>query len=350
MAVTKMCRSCGQTLPSTSFTKNSANPDGLAGRCRTCISNARVARSMYATQDPRVGAVPVFEIPTPEPEPEVIPEIRYRYIPPAGLLELFESNQAMVAAGQYPEDMFFVGQSGTGKTEGAQFLAEAAGLDFVKVDAAAMTDAESWFGTREVVAKEGVSVTEYRPSNFVLGIQRRCLLLIDEANRIKAEHLNILLPLKDGTRQVTNPLTGDVIKRHPECYIILSGNRGLRYVGTYAIEPALLTRVLTIPFAYLPPDVEAQLVQERWGVVQAVAATLVRFANEVRSRSEQDEEISPVSTREILRAAKLIKYGTDADLAVQSTIIWAASDEGGSESVQTRLRQIWIGLRPLLEQ
>lgn len=338
---TKDCRRCTLSKSVSDYTSNASNPDGLSNWCRDCTREAREARKAQAPKARKGKAQ--------KPQAALMMRNGQRYIAPPGLLDLFAAIQSAAADGTPPEDVLFVGPSGSGKTEGARYLAEVAGLAFTKVDASAMTDPESWFGTREVVAEHGVSVTKYHPSSFVEAVQRRGLVLIDEANRIRPQDCNVLLPLMDGTRQVTNPLTGEVVQRHPECYIILSGNRGLQFVGTYSIEPALLTRVLTVPFGYLDAANETALTVERTGCSLNVAEVLVRFANEVRARAANDEDFSPVSTREVLRAARLIRHGASADTAVNATMIWQASDEGGSESSQTKLRQIWIGIRPLLE-
>jgi MoxR-like ATPase len=268
------------------------------------------------------------------------------YIASRELLQVWEAVVKTGEGGQHPLVLMFLGPSGCGKTVGAEYLADLAGMTFTKVDAAAMTDPEAWFGTREVVSRDGVSVTTYRPSTFVQAIGKPGVVLIDEVNRVRDEHRNILLPLLDGTHQVTNPLTGEVVRKDPGCYIIMSGNRGLQFTGTYAVDPALMTRSIVLEFDYLGADDETKVAIKRTGADPEVAALFVRFGQETRMRAKINPDISPVSTREVLAAAELAAKGLPLDLAAQVAIINGASDEGGAESIRQQLAAIWGGIRP----
>jgi MoxR-like ATPase len=268
------------------------------------------------------------------------------------LLQVWETVLATRDEAGHSPMMYFVGPSGSGKTHAASYLAEVAGMPFTKIDCPSMTDAESWFGTREVIAKDGVPVTEYRPSGFIEAIQRPGVTLLDEFNRATDAVRGILLALFDGTHQVTNPLTGETVHKHPECVVILSGNVGLQFTGTYAVDPAFTTRSLTIPFSYLGAEDEQRVVIERiksQGLEPDadVAKLFVRFANETRQRAgTTDPDMNPVSTREVILAASLAANGLPVDLAASVAIINSASDEGGQSGVKDRLVQIWTGIRP----
>lgn len=263
------------------------------------------------------------------------------------LVQLWHAVTTTAAGGGRPATLLFLGPSGSGKTAGAQYLASLVGLPFTKVDAASMTDAMDWFGTREVVEQDGASVTVYNPSAFVTALQSPGVVLIDEVNRIRDEHRNIILPLTDGTGRVTNPLTGEVVVKHEKCFIIMSGNRGLQFTGTFAMDPALLTRAYVVDFDYAVPADETAIVTEATGVEDEVAAVLVRFANETRTRAKDpNAEMFPVSTREVLSAAELVAGGLALDLAVRFACI-NSSDEG---TTRLALEQIWTGVRKLAGQ
>jgi MoxR-like ATPase len=240
----------------------------------------------------------------------------------------------------------FIGPSGSGKTEAARKLAALSALDFVKVDAPSMTDPEAWFGTREVVVENGAPTTVVHDSAFVGALQRRGVLLIDEVNRVTDSVRQILLAIFDDTRAVTNPLTGQPVVRHPECFVVMTGNVGLSFTGTYAIDPAFLTRSLTSTFDYLAPVEETDLAQSRTGCDKATADLFVRFAAEARARARQTDEFPPISTREVLRACELVAVGLDVNTAAFQTIINSASPEGGAESVRAQMEMIWTGIRP----
>ena len=268
----------------------------------------------------------------------------HEYIPMPELAKLW--HVVVTGAKTRPAtNLMFLGPSGSGKTDGARYLAALVGLPFTKVDSASMTDPEAWFGTREIVVQDGVAVTEYRPSEFVQALGKPGVMLIDEINRVRDEHRNVLLPLLDATRAVTNPLTGDVVARHPQCFVIMAGNVGLHFTGTNAIDPAFMTRALTVEFEYIDATNETRIVQDASGCSVDDATVFVRFAGETRVKALIDPEFLPISTRELIEAGRLVKDGLSRDLAVQFVVLNGASSEGGSSSIRQEFQNIWNGVR-----
>lgn len=271
----------------------------------------------------------------------------HEYVPMPDLAALWHS--VVIGAQKRPaENLMFVGPSGSGKTDGARYLAALVGLPFTKVDAASMTDPESWFGTRELVVQDGVAVTEYRPSAMVEAIQKPGVLLVDEVSRVRDEHRNVWLPLLDGTRAVMNPLTGEVLQRHPQCFVIMAGNVGLNFTGTNAIDPAFWTRCLTVEFDYIDAANETRIVVDASGCDEESAAVFVRFAGETRAKAAIDPEFAPISTREVIAMGQRVSDGLSRDLAVKFVVLNAASGEGGSASVRQELQTIWNGVRTVI--
>lgn len=348
------CRTCANIKDDSAFTRDGS---GLSNQCRDCQRVERQARKARKLGLPTpigrpVGVNPIVAA-IAATAPAAAPAAKAArstaesdYVPPKDLVATWAAVQLSAAEGEPADNLLFTGPSGSGKTEAARYLARLSGLDFVKVDAPAMTDPEAWFGTREVVVEDGAPKTVYHPSVFVEALGRRCALLIDEANRTSDAIRNILLALLDDTRQVTNPITGETVVRHPECFIILTGNVGLNFTGTYAIDPAFYTRALTTKFDYLPAAEENRLAVSRTGCTQEQAGLFVRFANETRGRARNDEEFPPISTREVLKACRLVAQGLDTNTAAHQVIINAAATDGGAESVAAQLDMIWNGIRP----
>lgn len=271
----------------------------------------------------------------------------HEYVPMPDLAALWHA--VVTGAKTRPAaNLLFIGPSGSGKTDGARYLAALVGLPFTKVDAASMTDPEAWFGTREIVVQDGVAVTNYRPSAFVEAIQKPGLTLIDEVTRVRDEHRNVLLPLIDATRSVMNPLTGEVIYRHPQNFIVMAGNVGLHFTGTNAIDPAFMTRALTVEFDYIDAETETRIVREASGCDVDSATVFVRFANETRAKAKIDDQFIPISTRECIEAGRLVADGLTRDLAVKFVVLNAASGEGGSSSIRQELQSIWNGVRAIV--
>jgi MoxR-like ATPase len=255
-------------------------------------------------------------------------------------------NAAIVGATKRPAGNFlFVGPSGSGKTDGAESLALESGLEFTKCDAASMTDPEAWFGTREIVVQDGVAVTDYRPSAFIESIQKPGVTFIDEINRCRDEGRQILLPVLDYTRAVMNPLTGEIVHRHPQNYIVMAGNVGLAFTGTSAIDPAFWTRATTVEFEYIDEASERHIVESAAGCDAETAYVLVRFAVDSRQRAAADDEFPAISTREIISAGQRVADGLSRDLAVKFDILNHVSSEGGTASIRNELESIWTGVR-----
>lgn len=271
----------------------------------------------------------------------------HEYVPMPDLAALWHAVVAGAQAGDPAANLMFIGPSGSGKTDGARYLAALVGLPFTKVDAASMTDPEAWFGTRELVVQDGVAVTEYRPSTMVEAIQQPGVLLVDEISRVRDEHRNVWLPLLDATRAVMNPLTGEILRRHPMCFVIMAGNVGVNFTGTNAIDPAFWTRALTVEFDYIDVATEEKIVVDASECDAESAHVFVRFATETRAKAVNDPEFAPISTREVIEMGRLVKRGLSRDLAVKFVVLNAASGEGGSASIRTELQSIWNGVRAI---
>lgn len=269
----------------------------------------------------------------------------HEYIVNPELGALWNCELAGMAQGDPGGAFLFFGPAGSGKTDGAEALAAMTGLEFTAVDAASMTDPEAWFGTREIVVQDGVAVTDYRPSVFAESIQKPGVTYIDEITRCRPEGINILIPVLDHTRKVTNPLTGEIIHRHPQNIIIMGGNVGVNFVGTNAVDPAFWTRATKVEFNYLPEDEEKKVLMDATGVDIDTAYVLVRFANDTRQKAQNDDEFTAISTRELLTTAKRVARGLDRDLAVKFEILMGTSNEGGNASLRNELNNIWNGVR-----
>ena len=326
-------------------------------RCRDCDREYRRSR-----REARAGVAPVarrnavkaneadirslrFASPEGDEETEV-KETSHEYIPNPELVALWKAvvNNA-INNGAPPANIVFFGPSGSGKTRGAEYLADLVNLPFLKVDAASMTDPESWFGTREIITQDGVPVTKYVPSALVEHIAKPGVTFIDEVTRVDDQHRNVLLPLTDGTGRVTNPLNGEQVVRHPHNFIIMAGNRGLQFTGTSAVDPAFTTRALTVEFDYIDEAAERKVVIEETGCDDTTATVFTKFAVESRNKARNDPDFPPISTREVIMACRLAAGGMNRDLAAKFAIINAASPEGGSASIRQELQNIWNGVR-----
>jgi MoxR-like ATPase len=261
------------------------------------------------------------------------------YIMPPGLQAFWDASLKKPLGA----NLMFVGPQGSGKTEGAHVLSAGSNMEVYKWDCASVTDPTGWFGTREIVVEDGVAVTYYSPSTFITNIERECTIILDEINRIRDEVRQVLLPLLDGSRAVTNPLNGKVVKRHDRNVIVMTGNVGLQFTGTSAIDPAFTSRAAIFKFNYPELNNEVNILRDRTGIGMREAMMLCNAANEVREKARVDLDWPTVSTRELIEVATYMQNGLDMSVALDVCLINAASDEGGSASIASQMRIIIAG-------
>jgi MoxR-like ATPase len=320
-----------------------------------------VSPAVTLTDEELVEEATAFVAETVDPDDEELEQVTendlsnaHRYRPNPDMLDQWTASERAVAAGHLPKTFLFVGPAGSGKTDGAAYLAAMSGLDYLKVDAASITDAEGWFGMRDAVSdpNTGASVTVYTPSDFVLHVQQPGCTYVDEITRTK--HRNVLLPIVDGTRRVLNPLTGKVLQIHPQHRFIFGGNFGLAFAETFAVDIALLTRTLIIDFDYLKPEDESEVLAEATGIPKHQADALARFAADWRAKAKLmakngNADLDPVATRQLINAASQIAFGADIDMTAQAAFFRIISDEGDTMSLRQQVLGLWTGIRPLFD-
>lgn len=309
-------------------------------------------------QQPTAGNVPpAIGIGLPEPDPEPAPEpaplaptpdpgiVPYRYQPSALLRATADALRRILASGRTADlpNVLLRGPSGTGKSTGAEWLAAELALPYCKVDAASVVEPTDWYGTRELVADAaGGTRTIVQSSAFVGAIQRRGLLFIDEINRTAASrNLNPLLGLLDTTHSVTDPLTGQPLRRHPECLIVMAANIGFGYIATEALDPALTSRAIHVPFATPDRPAEYTIVRSVSQCDHTTADRLTRFAEDARDRATNpDAGLPAISTRDLIKAATLTAHGMSLADAFQLAVL-QANDNDGPDSPGARLALLW---------
>jgi MoxR-like ATPase len=117
------------------------------------------------------------------------------------------------------------------------------------------------------------------------------VLFIDEANRMPARVLNVLLGvISRGAVVLTEHGSEEVLASDDFC-VVMASNLGKGYhVESY--DAALISRFPTVlEFHYLPAREEEQLLRERTGVDKEAAKIMVKVANETR-RLKRSHELS----------------------------------------------------------
>lgn len=250
-----------------------------------------------------------------------------------------------------PEVVAMIGPSGAGKTHAVHALAAAEGLDVVKFDASGVVEPGDWFGT---VTLDG-NGTRFVPSDLLLAITApgARVLLIDEVNRANLRALNAMLPLLDGSGTVTIPQSGKRERVNRQVQVVVTANIGSAFLGTEPLDEAVRTRVGTwIEVDHLTEDEERRLLLDRVeGLSEWDAGNLARLGAVVRASATNGQH-PPVSTRQLLSAARKMAVGGDPRLAVEAAVLDGYLSEGGSSSERAKVRThvagiTWVEPKPV---
>ena len=235
-------------------------------------------------------------------------------------------------------NILVTGPSGCGKTEIAKFLS----TNPTVINCAAMTTAAQWGGERSLVEQNGVVVTTFTPSRFVMALERSGEIILDEFNRVPDAIRNLLLALMDGQRTFENPITHQLHFRHDECMIIMTANIGYEYSGTMAIDPAFISRSRRVTMDYPSQAEEVRIVQSRHPIDAATLSTLIRFANNIRSKKAEHPTFPNVGTRDILDIAEAISLGAPLEMAMALSVMANVDTTGGVSSTYAEIQSIWV--------
>jgi hypothetical protein len=266
------------------------------------------------------------------------------FVPDPTLASLAPVWIAQAAAGQRVV-VGLVGPAGYGKSSAARWIADTAGLPFVKVDASTNIEASDWWGSVGLAGGD----SSFKDGRLAEAVAAPGVVLIDEANRCHPTVSNGLLSALDDQREVDVPGRPEPIRIAPGVLFVLSLNIGSEYTGTEAMDAALASRVTGWGMLGAPADadVEVGIVVSRFpDIDEDEAGDLVRFCRLVRetaaSRPEWEVGEAGVSTRAVLAAAGAVAVGAPVRLAVESSIVlsYSSATFGDRPSPRDRVRRL----------
>ena len=221
------------------------------------------------------------------------------------------------------ENTLFTGPSGTGKTELVLTACRKLGLPCHVYDMGSMYDPVSEMLGVHRISPDGASVFDY--ASFTQDIQEEGVILLDELSRATPAVNNILLPCLDSRRALPVEMAGTKDRRsipvHPKCRFVATANIGAEYTGTNMMDRALMDRFFPVELSYMPAEHEVAVLVKRYGISRADALNIVNTAGAVRSNYEKEELGTTLSTRETLRAARMVAAGYPAVTAMELTFL-----------------------------
>ena len=137
---------------------------------------------------------------------------------------------------------------------------------------------------------------EWRDGVVVQAMKAGGLLFCDEANRMPARTLNVLLGILSRQSVVLTEHGSEDVQARGGFQVVLAMNLGKGY-AVNTLDTALVNRFdVTLEFRYLPPDQETDLLVDLTGIEQNIARSMVKVANETRQKRKNKElagELTP---------------------------------------------------------
>lgn len=238
--------------------------------------------------------------------------------------EIFSTATEMLANNPTrPVRILMSGPSGYGKTSLPEFYAKEVGLNFYRMNCAAIRDPEEWFGQRS--ARDGS--TYFEDNEFIKRVtEGGHVIVLDEFNRIEPWLANTLYPLLDDAAS-TNVYNQDY-KVGPNVVFVMTINLGYQFSGTFSVDSALMNRIdMFCEVGAMPFDKETNLLTSRFSITSENAAKIVETAKKIR-----DLEVVECSTRTTLQIARAVENGMSLRAAFQHIVVMRCLQISGSDS------------------
>jgi MoxR-like ATPase len=206
-------------------------------------------------------------------------------------------------------NIMLVGPAGTGKTTLVKHVAKALDRQFAFISLSAGVTETHIFG-RMLPQSDGTWA--YVESPFIRIYRNGGVFLFDEVDAADGNVMvSINAALANGV--LCNPVTGEIVERHPDCLIAAAANtygRGgdMVYVGRNALDGATLDRfVLSKVFVSYDTDLEYELCKA--APSQSLTDQLFDWVRELRERITANRLRRVASTRLVEQGVKALRAG-----------------------------------------
>jgi MoxR-like ATPase len=220
-------------------------------------------------------------------------------------------NELLAMVNEGHNNLLLVGPAGTGKTTLAKDVAKALSRQFAFISLSAGVTETHIFG-RMLPQSDGSWA--YVESPFIRIYRNGGVFLFDE---VDAADGNVMVSINAALANgmLCNPVTGEVIERHPDTLIIAAGNtwgRGgdMVYVGRNALDGATLDRfVLTTLTVNYDTELEREIAGQYLGIQEEKIDALVAWVAELRESIRSARLRRIASTRLIIQASMALNVG-----------------------------------------
>ena len=303
-----------------------------------------VPMSVFEQSSTPQVVVPSVDVPTDHSE--VLNFIHSSYsLKPQGLVMKELKWKYLVRSAVRGKNILMTGPAGCGKTMAAKSLVNSLDRpDFYFNLGATQDPRATLIGNVHFDKKKG---TYFSESLFVKAIQTpNAVILLDELSRAHPDAWNILMTVLDsGQRYLRLDESNgqETIDVAEGVTFVATANIGNEYTSTRVMDKALMVRFIIVEMDVLTDEEEFGLLQYMFphvdnGLLQAVSE--ISHMTRQESRSDAGKLTTGISTRTSVEVAGLLFDGFGLDEAAEVTIYPQYSDDGGTDSERTFIKQL----------
>ena len=303
-----------------------------------------VPMSVFEQSSTPQVVVPSVDVPTDHSE--VLNFIHSSYsLKPQGLVMKELKWKYLVRSAVRGKNILMTGPAGCGKTMAAKSLVNSLDRpDFYFNLGATQDPRATLIGNVHFDKKKG---TYFSESLFVKAIQTpNAVILLDELSRAHPDAWNILMTVLDsGQRYLRLDESNgqETIDVADGVTFVATANIGNEYTSTRVMDKALMDRFIIVEMDVLNDEEEFGLLQYMFphvdnGLLQAVSE--ISHMTRQESKSDAGKLTTGISTRTSVEVAGLLFDGFGLDEAAEVTIYPQYSDDGGTDSERTFIKQL----------
>lgn len=213
--------------------------------------------------------------------------------------------------------VLLIGETGLGKTTIIREIAKTKKKNLVRVSLNGSTSTEEILG--KWLAKSGS--TFWQDGVLVQAMKNGDWIVFDEINAALTEVLFILHSLLDDDRSITIvEKDNELLKPHKDFRFFATMNPSEEYSGTKEMNKALISRFTAVIYISVPSfETEVSILKDE-GCDDTTATMLVKIAEQLRKKKEDEEIYYFCSTRDLLHAFHLQRAGIDIKNAIAYAI------------------------------
>lgn len=213
------------------------------------------------------------------------------------------------------------GPTGCGKSRFIEYMAYHLKRPLITVSCNEDTTAVDLLGRYTIKAGD----TVWQDGPLTRAVREGAILYLDEIVEAREDVIVAIHSLTDHRRELFLDAQNENIKAKDEFMMVVSFNPG--YQKSFKeLKTSTRQRFVALDFEYPKPKTEALIVAKESNIDSNKAKALVKVAQKIRAMNELGIS-SPISTRLLVNAAKLIESGLEDRLACSVSISRCLSDD-----------------------